>query len=129
MRWLIMLLIMCTPCLAAEVPSGTWRVEQIAIDIYPCQGAACGKIVWLQNKSKQFLCGRVIIWGLTPDAHSSNWTGGRFYNPEDEKTYDLQARVDNHDRISARIYAGIPLIGRTEILTRIQSHSLTNWCD
>ena len=45
-----------------------------------------------------------------------------------DKTYDLKARVENHDRISARIYKGIPLFGRTELLNRIRSHSLAGWC-
>ena len=73
------------------------------------------------------LCGRVIIWGLTSDG-SSQWNGGWFYDPKLDKTYNLEARVENHDRISARIYKGIPLLGRTEILTRIESHSLAGWC-
>ena len=70
---------------------------------------------------------RVIIWGLTSDG-SPQWSGGWFYNPEDGKTYNLNATVEIPDRIVARIYQGIPLIGRTEVLTRIESHSLAGWC-
>jgi uncharacterized protein (DUF2147 family) len=129
-RSIVMLLIILASCvgLAAEIPNGTWLVNQrIAFDIFPCQDAACGKIVWLRNPLLRNLCGRVIIWGLTPDG-ASQWSGGWFYNPEDDKTYNLKADVENHDRISARIYQGIPLFGRTEILTRIESRSLAGWC-
>ena len=129
MRGIITLLVCLAPIcgLAADVPSGTWRVEQIALELYPCDQAACGKIVWVQNPAKRHLCGRVIIWGLTSDG-SPQWSGGQFYDPENDKTYDLNARVESHDLIAARIYKGVPLIGRTEILTRIPSHSLAGWC-
>jgi uncharacterized protein (DUF2147 family) len=124
-----MLLLMLAPCVgfAADLPSGTWRVEKIAIDLFPCQKAACGKIVWVENPVHRNLCGRVIIWGLMKDG-SSEWNGGWFYNAEDGKTYNLKASVESDDRIVARIYKGIPLLGRTEILTRIASHSLAGWC-
>jgi uncharacterized protein (DUF2147 family) len=125
-----MLLVILVPVVgfAADVPNGTWLVDQeVAFDLFPCQDAACGKIVWLSNPSLRSLCGRVIIWGLTSDG-SSQWNGGWFYDPKLDKTYNLEARVENHDRISARIYKGIPLLGRTEILTRIESHSLAGWC-
>jgi uncharacterized protein (DUF2147 family) len=113
---------------AADVPNGTWLVDQeVAFDLFPCQDAACGKIVWLSNPSLRSLCGHVIIWGLTSDG-SSQWKGGWFYDPKLDKTYNLEARVENHDRISAHIYNRIPLLGRTEILTRIESHSLAGWC-
>ena len=126
---IIIVLLLLVPFIgfATEVPSGTWLVKQIALDIYACQDAACGKIVWVQNPAERGFCGRVIIWGLTPDG-ASQWSGGWFYNPEDDKTYNLKADVENHDRISARIYQGIPLFGRTEILTRIEPRSLAGWC-
>ena len=129
-RAVLALLLTLVPCVgfAAYTPDGTWRVEQIAVALYPCQqAAACGKIVWVRNPIHRNMCGRVIIWGLTTDG-SSEWGGGWFYNPEDDKTYNLKATVESNDRIVARIYQGIPLLGRTEILTRIASHSLAGWC-
>jgi len=130
MRHLIVMLSLLVPCVgdAANVPTGTWVVkQQIAFDIYRCQEAACGKVVWLRNPAERTMCGRVIIWGLTTDG-SAQWDGGWFYNPEDGKTYNLKATVENPDRISARIYKITPLFGRTEILTRIRPHSLAGWC-
>jgi uncharacterized protein (DUF2147 family) len=130
MRYNVMVLAILAPLagFAADMPNGTWLVDQeIAFDLYPCQDAACGKIVWLLDPSLRTLCGRVIIWGLTPDG-PSQWNGGWFYDPKGDKTYNLKAHVENHDRISARIYKGIPLFGRTELLNRIESHSLAGWC-
>jgi|SRR5882672_3132736 len=112
---------------AADMRNGTWRVDQIAVELYPCQEAACGKIVWVHNPAQRNFCDRMIIWGLTSDG-ASEWGGGSFLNPENGKTYNLKATVDSNTQITARIYQGIPLLGRTEILTRIRSHSLAGWC-
>ena len=92
-RYIPMLPVILVPLVgfAADVPNGTWLVDQeVAFDLFPCQGAVCGKIVWLSNPSLRSLCGRVIIWGLTSDG-SSQWNGGWFYDPKLDKTYNLEA--------------------------------------
>ena len=112
-------------------PDGTWLVSQrVAFDIFPCKGALCGKISWLRNPAlrTRTMCGRTIVWGLT-SAGPSQWNDGWFFDPENSETYRVSARVETIDRISARIYRGIPLFGRTEILTRIQARSLPGWCE
>jgi uncharacterized protein (DUF2147 family) len=112
------------------LPDGTWLVaERVAFDIFPCRDALCGKITWLRNPALRTpeMCGRTIIWGLTSDG-PSQWNGGWFFDPENGATYNVSAHVDTVDRISARIYRGIPMFGRTETLTRISTHSLKGWC-
>ena len=112
------------------VPDGTWLVSQrIAFDIFPCQGALCGRIAWLRNPALRTaeMCSRTIIWGLA-SAGPSQWNGGWFYDPENGATYRVSAHVDDPDRISARIYKGIAMFGRTEIMTRISARSLPGWC-
>jgi uncharacterized protein (DUF2147 family) len=112
------------------VPDGTWLVsERVAFDIFPCHDALCGKITWLRNPTLRTpeMCGRTIIWGLTSDG-PSQWNGGWFFDPENGATYNVSAHVDTVDRISARIYRGFPVFGRTETLTRISAHSLKGWC-
>ena len=111
-------------------PDGTWLVGQrVAFNVFPCKDALCGQIVWLRNPALRTaeMCGRTIIWGLAADG-PSDWNNGWFFDPEDGATYRVSAHVDSDDRISARIYRGIALFGRTEILTRIASHSLPDWC-
>jgi uncharacterized protein (DUF2147 family) len=112
------------------VPDGTWLVGQrVAFDIFPCQSALCGRVAWLRNPALRSaeMCSRTILWGLA-SAGPSQWSGGWFYDPENGATYRVSAHVDDPDRISARIYKGIAMFGRTEIMTRIAAHSLPGWC-
>jgi uncharacterized protein (DUF2147 family) len=116
----------------AEVadPDGTWLVSQrVAFDIFPCRDALCGRIVWLRNPALRTaeMCGRTIIWGLTADG-PAQWGNGWFFDPEDGDTYSVSAQVETRERMSARIYKGIAMFGRTEVLTRIASRSLPGWC-
>ena len=115
---------------AEPVPDGTWLVSQrVAFDIFPCKDALCGRIVWLRNPALRSptMCGRTIIWGLTSH-EPRQWDGGWFFDPEDGATYNVSAHVVTDDRISARVYRGFSLFGRTEILTRIAPRSLPGWC-
>ena len=47
-----------------------------------------------------------------------HWSNGSLYDPQDGITYDVTAAPTAPDRISARVYRGDPLFGRTEILIR-----------
>jgi uncharacterized protein (DUF2147 family) len=114
-----------------SVPDGTWLVAgRVAFDIFPCRDALCGKITWLRNPALRTpeMCGRTIVWGLTSDG-PSQWNGGWFFDPESGATYNVSAHLDTIDRMSARIYRGMPIFGRTEILTRIPASSLPGWCE
>ena len=66
---------------------------------------------------QRHLCGLTIIWGLQPEG-PSHWTNGWLYDPKDGVTYDVTAELTASNTISARIYRGVPLFGRTEILIR-----------
>ena len=93
---------------APRVPDGTWLVSQrIAFDVFPCQNALCGRIVWLRDPALRTasMCGRTLIWDLTSDG-PAQWDGGCFFDPENGATYNVSARVETADRIAARIYRG-----------------------
>jgi len=135
-QWLICLLLLTagTVCPAAHakafVPEGTWIIAgRVALQTFDCDGLLCGKVVWLRNPALRTpaTCGRTIVWGLKP-SDPAEWSGGWFYDPEDGTTYNVSARMQAEDRITARIYASISWLGRTEILTRIPSRSLPGWC-
>jgi uncharacterized protein (DUF2147 family) len=121
------------PAAMAEtpIPDGTWLISQrVALDIFPCRNALCGRVAWLRNpalRTKE-MCSRTIIWGLTSEG-PAQWGNGWFFDPEDGDTYNVSAQVESVDRISARIYKGISLFGRTEVLTRIAPRSLPGWCE
>src|SRR5258708_4757475 len=73
------------------------------------------------------LCGLTIIWGLQPDG-PSHWTGGWLYDPKDGVTYDVTAELTASNTLSARIYRGVRLFGRTEILIRDPQLSFDGRC-
>jgi uncharacterized protein (DUF2147 family) len=129
--WMAVALFAHTAGAEPPVPDGTWLVaDRVAFDIFPCNHALCGKITWLRNPALRTpeMCGRTIIWGLTSDG-PSQWNDGWFLDPENGATYNVSAHVDTIDRISARIYRGFSVFGRTEILKRISAHSLAGWCE
>jgi uncharacterized protein (DUF2147 family) len=68
-----------------------------------------------------------IIWGLQPDS-PGHWSNGWLYDPQDGNTYNLTAELTAPDRISARVYRGVPLFGRTEILTRDPKFTFDGHC-
>ena len=121
---------------SAAVPGGTWMfANRVALQIYDCSGLLCGKIVWLLRPDnpagrpdldyrnpnpglrQRHLCGLTIIWGMQPDGQN-NWSNGWLYDPKDGITYNVTAKLTSPSTITARVYHGTPLLGRTEILTR-----------
>jgi len=131
---------------SAEVPDGTWLfANRVAVEVFECSGLVCGRIVWLLRPRtpdgqpdvdrlnpdptlrQRPLCGLTIIWGLQPD-DAGHWSNGSLYDPQDGNTYDVTAERTAPDRISARVYRGVPLFGRTEILIRDPQLSFDGRC-
>lgn len=109
--------------------------NRVALQIFDCSGLLCGKIVWLLRPDnpagrpdldyrnpdpalrQRHLCGLTIIWGMQPNGHD-HWSNGWLYDPKDGITYNVTAELTSPSIITARVYRGIPLLGRTEILVR-----------
>jgi uncharacterized protein (DUF2147 family) len=142
---LLMLVIHNRPA-SSEAPDGTWLfANRVAVEVFQCGGLVCGRIVWLLRPRtpagqpdvdrlnpdpalrQRPLCGLTIIWGLQPDG-AGHWSNGWLYDPQDGNTYDVTAERIAPDRISARIYRGVPLFGRTEILIRDPQLSFDGRC-
>lgn len=134
------------PGSAPAVPQGVWLMDgQVAVQIFACEGLMCGRIVWLlvprdpqgqlnlDRKSpvaalrQRKLCGLTILWGLRPTG-SNRWVDGWFYNPQDGESYSVTAQLKSDDVIIARIYAGLPLFGKTKTLTRVPHGTTEGWC-
>ena len=49
-------------------------------------------------------------------------------DPNDGKTYKLSATYEPDGTLRARIFIGIPILGKTEILKRVDVRSLTEMC-
>lgn len=106
-----------------------------ALQIFDCSGALCGRVVWLQQPRNRFgdmirdienpnptlrqrqVCGQTLLWGLRP-AGPDRWEGGSLYNPDDGRTYRVNAELRS-DRLMARIYLGVPLLGENRTLLRV----------
>jgi uncharacterized protein (DUF2147 family) len=142
---LLMLVVHSRPA-SAEVPDGTWLfANRVAVEVFECSGLVCGRIVWLLRPRmpdgqpdvdrrnpdptlrQRPLCGLTIIWGLQPDG-ADRWSNGSLYDPQDGITYDVTAERTAPDKISARVYRGAPIFGRTEILIRDPQLSFDGRC-
>jgi uncharacterized protein (DUF2147 family) len=142
---LLLLVVSARPA-ASEVPDGTWLLaNRVALDVFECSGLVCGRIVWLLRPRtpsgqpdvdhlnpdpalrQRQLCGLTILWGLQAD-RPDHWSNGALYDPQDGITYDVTAERTAPDRISARVYRGVPLFGRTEILIRDPQLSFDGRC-
>ena len=121
---------------SSAVPAGIWMfANRVALQIFDCSRFLCGKIVWLLRPDdsagqpdvdhrnpdpalrQRHLCGLTIVWGLRP-AGQNHWSNGRLYDPKDGITYRVSAELTSASTITARVYHGTPLLGRTEILVR-----------
>jgi uncharacterized protein (DUF2147 family) len=105
----------------------------------------CSRILWLlvpRNPQGQLqrdkknpdpalrsrpLCGLTILWNLQPTGPDS-WGDGWFYNPDDGKTYNVSAKLASPDVMIARIYVGIPFLGKTKTLVRVPRGTSAGWC-
>jgi len=112
----------------ASRADGTWRIHNLVLRIFDCQQSVCGQIVWIKDVTKRpSQCGKIIIWGLAAVAQNE-WTGGAILDPNDGKTYQLAATYEPDGTLHARIFKGIPLLGRTEILNRVDVRNFTGQC-
>jgi uncharacterized protein (DUF2147 family) len=113
---------------ALQSPNGAWIVRDLVINIFNCQNAVCGKIIWLRDAERRpDQCGRRIIWGLLPD-DNKHWSQGTILDPDDGKSYSLSATLELNGTLKARIFSGMPLFGKTEILRRVDPYNLTGKC-
>ena len=113
---------------AATPVDGTWAIRDLILDIFGCQNLVCGRVAWTKDpKRRQADCGRTIVWGLSPSG-PSEWDGGSIYDPTDGNTYRLKATLNSDGTLHARIFRGLPVFGKTEILRRVAAGSRSGWC-
>ena len=121
-------LIGCFQSANASSVDGSWKIRDLVLDIFSCQQSICGKIAWTKDPHRRPTdCGQTIVWGLSQTG-PDKWSGGSIYDPTDGNTYRLSASLAPNGTLRARIYRGVPLVGKTEILTRVASRLLDGWC-
>ena len=55
------------------------------------------------------------------------WSAGSFYDPRDGRSYGLTATLRSADVLVARVYVGMPFLGRNQTLLRVQQPGGTGW--
>ena len=104
------------------------KIDDLVLSIFDCQQLVCARIAWIKDAAKRpSQSGQTIIWGLTPAAQNE-WTGGAIQDPNDGQTYQLSASYKPDGTLHARIFKGLPLFGRTEILNRVDVRNFTGRC-
>jgi len=91
-------------------------IHNLVLRIYDCQQSICGRMRADDH-----------IWGLTP-VTQNEWAGGAILDRNDGKIYQLPATYDPDGTLHARIFKGIPLFGKIEILNRVDVRNLTGRC-
>ena len=128
------------------IPQGVWLMDgRVAVQIFECDSMMCGRIIWLEvprdpqgllDRDKKNpdpalrerkLCGLTVLWGLRP-VGADRWRDGWFYNPDDGVTYRVKAQLKSADVLVARVYVGVPLLGKTKTLVRVTHDTSEGWC-
>ena len=122
---------------SAEV-FGTWLTEnkKAIVEIAPCAASACGYIVWMaepldtagqpkvdaNNPNPAMkgrpVCGMPMVGSFVKDA-AGEWSDGFIYDPEGGDEYKSKMRVTEEGNLYVRGYVGIPLLGKSQIWTRV----------
>lgn len=107
---------------------GTWIIRDLVLHVIDCEQSVCGRIVWLEDAARRASqCGKTIIWGLEAKS-PTDWTGGSILDPNNGATYQLSASYEPDGTLRARIFRGAPIIGKTEILKRVDAKDLVGRC-
>jgi uncharacterized protein (DUF2147 family) len=127
---------------------GSWMTvgNSSHVEIYPCGEKLCGKVAWLKNPNyihaedgpvgttkvdrknpdpnlrNRPILGLQVIEGLTA-VNGGSWEKGKCYDPESGNTYKCRMHLASPEKLEMRGYVGIPLFGRTYVLTRENCHT------
>jgi len=113
---------------AASSPLGTWidHTGRGAVEITDCNGALCGRVVWVKDAKDQDGCNMQIIGNVKPVA-GGKWDGGWIYDPERQSKYDVELTPIGDQKLKVHGYAGMKLFGETMTWTRAPADLTT--CD
>ena len=130
----------CRTASAAD-PEGVWMIEgEVALAVARCgagrsAGASCG--CWTPRDDAgrpkrdamnpdaalrdRPLCGLTVLDGLLPvPGEPGRWTAGSFYDPRTGRGYGLTATLVSADVLVARVYVGMPFLGKNQTLLRVR---------
>lgn len=108
-----------TPANAAGSPLGVWIDDKGrgAVEITECNGALCGKVVWVKSKSDTKGCGAQILGGVKRVGRGG-WDNGWIYSPDHGRKFDVALTPVGNDRLRVTGYTGIKLFSEDRTWTR-----------
>jgi uncharacterized protein (DUF2147 family) len=140
----VAILALMTSATAASEPDhvvGRWLTQggEGVIAIARCGSSICGRIDWMESppgmqsaalprdrynpdptRRQQSICGLKIIYGFTHDRIDPNrWEAGSIYDPQSGHTYQANITLEDSDHLQLHGYIGIPLLGATQVWTRV----------
>jgi uncharacterized protein (DUF2147 family) len=100
-------------------PVGTWidHTGRGAVEITDCNGALCGRIVWLKDANNNQACGVQVIGNARPVA-GGKWDGGWIFDPDNRSKYDVELTMLGEQKLKVLGYAGMKMMGQTMTWTR-----------
>jgi uncharacterized protein (DUF2147 family) len=121
---------------------------EVAITVTRCgRGSLCGQIAWLRAPHDEAgrpkrdernpdptlrgrpLRGLTVLDGLLPvPGEPGRWDAESIYDPRDGRSYGLTATLRSADVLVARVYVGMPFLGRNQTLLRVQRPGGGGWC-
>src|SRR5262249_41867987 len=115
----IVLALAAGSALAAADPVGIWidHTGRGAVEISNCNGALCGRIVWLKAEADKEACGMQVIGNVRP-ASGGHWDGGWIWDPEARAKYDVELTPLGTSKLQVLGYAGMKMLGETMLWTR-----------
>jgi len=104
---------------AAPDPRGVWidRTGRGAVEITDCDGALCGRVVWLKDTENNEACGIQILGNVRP-AGSGVWDRGWIYDPEEDAKYSVELKPIGDDKLRVLGYLGTKLFSETMVWQR-----------
>ena len=118
-------------------PLGLWQNEDATFQIFESNGKLAAKIVALKvpktpdgrektdihnpdpAKRNTPIIGLVFMSGFAKKSEK-RWEGGTVYDPESGNTYSCSMELESPEKIKARGFIGISLIGRTQYWSRVK---------
>lgn len=102
------------PAFAQDGPYGIWidHTGRGAVEIAPCDGKVCGRIVWLQDQKNGNVCGMQVIGNVKPTS-AGKWGGGWIYDPDEQERYSVTLTLVNADTLRVTGSAAFGLASET----------------
>ncbi len=124
----------------ANCVKGQWipPEEDSRLEVYDCgDNRICGRIIWLREPNQEDgtpkvdtlnlneaergrpVLGMIFLSDFVLDSNKHNrWKSGKIYNPRNGRLYKATMTIKG-DVLKVRGYVGVPLIGETQVWTRV----------